>query len=675
MDFYSRQAAARSQTRWLVIFFLLSLLAVALALDAVLFTVFGSAGYGELSVGPLQYAALNPGRALFCTLFIIGVLGLASLYKSLELRGGGGVVARSLGGIRIGRDTTDFRVRRLHNIVEEMAIASGVPMPEIYVLEQESGINAFAAGHTPANAAITVTQGALDNLNREQLQGVIAHEFSHILNGDMRLNIQLMGWVFGLFVVALIGRIIMQFSPRGRRNGNSLIAVGLAVMALGYVGLFFGRLLQAAVSRQRERLADASGVQFTRNPEGLKDALIRIAALPEGSALHAAGAEQAAHMLFAEGLSRMFATHPPLLERIRDLDPHFDPKQLPEIAAALERQSSLDDSEPEPAAAQRAAPAAGSPANLAVQMTRPAQGMTQAAGIGTAAAVLAATAGGASQAAPDAQAIAASVGNPQTLHIAEAKAMRLALPAELREFSDASSRAQTLVLAMLLSRDPAVREHQLALLDQAVGEADAAAVRRAGPVADDLEPLLRLPALQQLFPALRRMPLADRKALAALAGALIRADNRVDVFEFCLAKLLESLLNDELTARAPHGSLTLEDAQAQIAVLFATLAQVGTPDERAARVAYEAGLSSVLPMRRPEFQAMQDWPRRLEEALPTLEALHPFAKKAVIEGLVRTIASDDLMTVEEAELLRALCALLHCPLPVLVSFGQPQDSA
>src|SRR6195256_1088840 len=239
MDFYARQAAARGQTRWLVIGFILSLLAVALALDLVLFTFLSSAQANRPVVAPLQFVARNPGVALFFTLMVMGVLGLASLYKSMELRGGGGVVARSLGGVLVAQDTTDLQRKRLLNVVSEMAIASGVPMPEVYVLEQESAINAFAAGHTPANAAVTVTQGALDRLNRDQLQGVIGHEFSHILNGDMRLNVQLMGWVFGLFVVALVGRLILNFSPRDRRNSNNaILALGFAVMVLGYVGLF-----------------------------------------------------------------------------------------------------------------------------------------------------------------------------------------------------------------------------------------------------------------------------------------------------------------------------------------------------------------------------------------------------------------------------------------------------
>jgi Zn-dependent protease with chaperone function len=669
VDFYTRQAAARSQTRWLIIGFFLALLAVTLALDLVLFTALGWArrdAYGSPgAVSALEYAALNPGAAFFCTLVILGTLGLASLYKSLELRGGGGVVARSLGGVRIGRDTMDLKRKRLHNVVEEMAIASGVPLPEIYILEQEAGINAFAAGHTPANAAVTVTQGALDNLNRDQLQGVIAHEFSHILNGDMRLNIQLMGWVFGLFVIALIGRLILNFSPRDRRGNNGAVAIGFAVMVLGYVGLFFGRLLQAAVSRQRERLADASGVQFTRNPEGLKDALIKIAALPEGSAITAADAEQAAHMFFAQGLSRMFATHPPLLERIKDLDPHFNPRDLPQIAADLQKQSALAGMVDEPQPARPTAPAgAASPGNLATQLSGLGRSMTQGVGAVVPAAVLATAGAGA-------DAVAAQVGNPETLHIEQAKAMRLALPENFHVFSESPGKAQALVLALLLSRDQPVRDRQLEMLTGAIGAANVAVVQNAASMADGLDPMLRLPALQQIFPALRRAASAQRRALARIANDLIRADSRLDVFEFCLAKLLETLLNDELDARTPHGTLSLEDAQDELSVLFSTLAQLGAHDDNAARMAYEAGMSSVLPMRRPAYRHLVDWPDRLSAVLPRLDALHPFAKKAVIEGLVKTISSDNVMTVEEAELLRAVCALMHCPLPVLVAFGQP----
>ncbi|HEV7441755.1 MAG TPA: M48 family metallopeptidase [Steroidobacteraceae bacterium] len=647
MDFYARQAAARGQTRWLVIGFVLSLLAVALALDLVLFTFLSSSRADGLVVAPLQFAALNPGVALFSTLFVMGVLGLASLYKSMELRGGGGVVARNLGGVLVAQDTTDLQRKRLLNVVSEMAIASGVPMPEVYVLEQESAINAFAAGHTPANAAVTVTQGALDRLNRDQLQGVIGHEFSHILNGDMRLNVQLMGWVFGLFVVALIGRLILNFSPRNRRGNNGIIALGFAVMVLGYVGLFLGRLMQAAVSRQRERLADASGVQFTRNPQGLKEALVKIAATPDGSVLTTPHAEQAAHMFFAEGLNRFFATHPPILERIRELDPQFDERELARVAAEYE-QAGVAEGAGAGDAAVRAGAAGFAPRATAARDRAPASRL--------------------SVAIPGAG-VSSLAGSVNANHIRQGQAIHASLPDSVREFQS-PGRAQAFVLALLLSKEPAVRQRQFDLLGRSLSVGNFAVIQQIAPVVDALDPMLRLPALQQVFPSLRRAPVAQRRALAQLVSQLIHADGRIDAFEFSLAKLLETLLNDELDARVPHGTLSLEDAQEEINVLFATLAQLGAQDEHSAQIAYEAGMTVVLPMRPPEYKALSDWPRQLSDALPRLGRLDPLAKKIVIDGLVKTITSDEVMTEAEAELLRTVCALLHCPLPPLLA-SQP----
>jgi hypothetical protein len=261
----------------------------------------------------------------------------------------------------------------------------------------------------------------------------------------------------------------------------------------------------------------------------------------------------------------------------------------------------------------------------------------------------------------------AHVGRVDAVHIDQARAINLALPDTFHQIAQSPGRSQALVLALLLSQDPAVRERQLALLGKSLGVANFAIIQQVAPVADSIEPLLRLPALQQLFPALRRAPPAQRRILGQLASDLIRADARIDAFEFCLAKLLESLLNDGLDARNPHGTLSLEDAQNEIHVLFAALAQLGSQNEAGARMAYEAGMSSVLPMRRPAYTPLADWSRQLDLALPRLDQMHPFAKKVVIDGLVKTIANDDVMTEAEAELLRTVCALMHCPLPPLLS--------
>jgi Zn-dependent protease with chaperone function len=626
VDFYSRQAAARRQTRALVLGFILSIAAVVFGLDLVLFTLLASAEANGPALTPLEFAVHNPVVAVFCTALVLAVIGLSSIFKAMQLRQGGGVVARGLGGVLAERDTGDLKRKRLHNVVEEMAIASGVPMPEVYVLEQEQGINAFAAGHTPANAAIAVTQGALDRLNRDELQGVIAHEFSHVLNGDMRLNVQLMGWLFGLFVIALIGRTVVRFAPRSRKGGGGVVLFAFALIVLGYVGLFCGRLLQAAVSRNRERLADASGVQFTRNPGGLKGALVKIAGVPAGSKL-AGDAEQVAHMLFAPGVRRLFATHPSLGERIRDLDPRFDVSQLRSAGAhALETIPAFGENPGIETVVSHAVPA------------NPEQ-------------------------------VAAQVGQVDTVHIDQAQALRIALPEALTTFAESSGKGFALVLALLLSRNDAVRERQLAHLASQVSAEIGAEVAAAAPFALGLDPRLRLPALLQIFPALRRLPMETRKALLKLAEDCIRADARVDMFEFCLAELLSTLLQDEMAARAPHGDLSLAAAAREIHVLFAALARCGTQDDERARRAYEAGMHRVLPRDRPAFAATPDWPVQLAASLRRLQKLHPYAKKAVIEGLVCTIAHDELLHVEEAELLRTVCAILHCPLPPLL--GQP----
>lgn len=262
--------------------------------------------------------------------------------------------------------------------------------------------------------------------------------------------------------------------------------------------------------------------------------------------------------------------------------------------------------------------------------------------------------------------ISAQVGSVETIHIDQARALRIALPDAVRDFVESTGRARAVVLALLLSREPPVRERQLAMLEKSLPVAEIGTIRDLAPLAEGLAPLLRLPALLQIFPALRRLPITDRQSLARLADNLIRADARIDAFEFCLAELLATLLRDEIEARSPHGNVSLAEAETDLQVLFAVLAAFGAADDRQARMAYEAGLHTVLPMNRPPYLAIEDWPRRLGESLRRLEKLHPFAKKAVIEGLVSTIAHDGVLNVAEAELLRTVCATLHCPLPPIL---------
>ncbi|MGH3738724.1 MAG: M48 family metallopeptidase, partial [Micromonosporaceae bacterium] len=322
MDYFERQRQVRRLSQRLVLLFALAVLGIVVAVNL------------AVVVGFQLYSL--PGPQLWSLVAVVSavtlaVIGACSLVRMLLLRGGGGgKVAQQLGGVRVPEDTTDPALRRLRNVVEEMAIASGVSVPEVYVLEHEPGINAFAAGWSPADAAVAVTRGALQTLNRDELQGVIAHEFSHVVNGDMRLNIRLIGVLFGILALAVVGRFLL-YGSRGRgKSAGAIMLLALALFAAGYVGVFFGRLIKSAVSRQREYLADASAVQFTRQTRGLVGALKKIGGIPTGSTLRNGKVEDVSHMLFGDGLklASMFATHPPLPERIKVLDPTFDPREL-----------------------------------------------------------------------------------------------------------------------------------------------------------------------------------------------------------------------------------------------------------------------------------------------------------------------------------------------------------
>lgn len=348
-DFFDRQDVARRNTTRLVILFVLAVLAIMASVDLLLAATMGYLAR-DPRTGAIDWTlAADPqllGLAVVGTLILVGG---GSLYKTAQLRGGGRIVAEQLGGRRLNPDSRVPAERQLLNVVEEMAIASGSPAPPVYLLDQEDGINAFAAGFTPADAVIGVTRGAAERLTRDELQGVIAHEFSHIFNGDMRLNIRLIGLLHGILIIGLLGYFILRmtaFSGRGRRSkqGSSalpLLALGAGLMAVGFFGTFFGNLIKAAVSRQREFLADASAVQFTRQPEGLAGALKKIGGAATGSTIQSPNAPEASHMFFGRatsGFSALFSTHPPLAARIRVIEPAWDgtfPTMSPDTDRAI----------------------------------------------------------------------------------------------------------------------------------------------------------------------------------------------------------------------------------------------------------------------------------------------------------------------------------------------------
>jgi Zn-dependent protease with chaperone function len=636
MNFFERQDEARRASRRLVVLFGLAVIAVVAAVDVVVFLLMrqGEAHAHGYMPSLSEWLGVHPRMAVGTTLIVLAVIVLASVYKTMVLGGGGGVVARSLGGVRLSPDTTDPLQRRLLNVVEEMAIAAGVPMPEVYLLEQESGINAFAAGHNSSNAAIGVTRGTLTTLNRAELQGVIAHEFSHILNGDMRLNLRLMGLLFGLLVIALIGRTVLRGATRlrGDRKGGAMIVVliALAVLIIGYVGLFFGRLIQAAVSRSRESLADASAVQFTRDPSGLRGALVKIGASSAGSRVGNPEVEEVAHMLFAPGMSRLFATHPPLLERLKAIDPRFDPKEIDSVRARMAA-----------ATAEAETPVAG---------TRAADAM----------AIVDLPAAAPSM-------IAQLVGNPGTAHMQLAREIRESIPEAIVAAGRHPQSARALLLALALDANSEIRARQKQVIALRLSVKIASMTGALEAQVDALQPEQRIPALLRGFPALRQLTHEERVQLMACLNGMLPRDGDVSLHSYVLRKLAQMHLRDDLNPRARQSGLTLQAVQQDAHVLFSVLAQHGHADETSARRAYEAGMHHLFPRARPSYGLTGPWAPALDLALSRLDQLVPIGKEQLVEATVATVTHDQQLTMGEAELLRAVCASLHCPLPPLVA--------
>ena len=647
MNFFAHQETARKQTRRMIVLFTLAVACIVIAVDAVVVLAFDLAGDGKGGI------ALPPGGVLAATtLGVLLVIGFSTLYRVATLRSGGRAVATQLGATPVPSDTTDFAYRRLRNIVEEIAIASGVPVPEIFVLEEEAAINAFASGYTTADAAVTVTRGCLDKLTRDELQGVIAHEFSHVLNGDMRLNIRLVGVAFGILAIAIVGRKIAETAGRARsRDSGGIALLGIALVIVGYIGVFFARIIKASVSRQREYLADASAVQFTRQSDGIAGALKKIGGLAEGSKLTGNSGEEVAHMLFGDGVgySALFATHPALVDRIQRLQPDFDASEFAAIAADWTQPRRVGALEGDEVSLSGFAPAR-SPASSAptedVSVLPPAS----------------------ARIAIDARRVASQVGQPDTADYLAAATLSETIPPVLAEAAAAQERAMALVLALVLERDGSVRERQRALVASyydagTLALVDELALRVAG-----LHPMQRLPLAALAFPALRRRPRPHLQVFVIALKQLIDADGRVSLDEYCLARLVGVQVIDALNPSATRvmGRLKPADVAAEIRDVFAVVAEYGHDDRDAARRAYALGLHEVLTQAKPEYAPPREWSLALDRALPRLDLLVPAGKEMVVRGLTRAISADGLVSVSEAELLRTICASLHCPLPPLL---------
>ncbi len=652
MNFFAQQERARTNTKRMFVLFVLAVICIVLAVDFVLLMAFGVVGNNRHHTAPLGNAL--PTALFWTSALVLAVIGFSSMFRVSQLRGGGSVVAEQMGGTLVPPDTTDFARKRLRNVIEEIAIASGVPMPDVYVLEGEPAINAFAAGYTPADAAVTVTEGCLQKLNREELQGVIAHEFSHVLNGDMRLNIRLMGVLFGILVIGIIGRRMLFSGGRSRNSGNT-VWLGVAILAIGYVGVFFGRLIKAGISRQREYLADASAVQFTRQTRGIGGALKKIGGLSEGSKLATIETEEVAHMLFGDGVgySAMFATHPPLVKRIKAIDPTFNESEFAAIYAAWENPVPVGNSERADVSL-----AGFAPAGIA------AGGPTAAAGAAKQVALPETNA----PVRVDVNKVSQHAGVPSENDIDNAGAINRTIPERLRTAAYMTAGSVQVIFALTLNQDEQVRSKQLDIIEKYFDADTRAGVEMLAGDLPSLHPLQRLPLAQLAFPVLRRRPRPELQTFLVALNELVQADGTVSIEEYCLAKLVNVQVIDALDpSRAkPTGAARLPDCSPELADVFALVARYGSDDEADAERAYLLGMNEVDTNSIPAYAPPQDWSLALDRALPKLNTLMPAGKELLVRGLTRAIDADGVVSVTEAELLRTICAGLHCPLPPMV---------
>ena len=634
MNFFAAQDKARQASRRLVVAYVLATIMIVAGVTLVVSFALFIGGYAD------NYATILIATALLTTLFILG----ASMFKTAALSAGGGAVARQVGGTLVPADVQDPLRRRLRNVVEEMAIASGVPVPEIYVLEEESGINAFAAGFSPSDAAVAVTRGALELLDRNELQGVIAHEFSHILNGDMRLNIRLMGVLFGIMVLALIGRLIVRgghhasiISSRRDRSAPVILIIGLGLAILGSIGMFFARVIKAGVSRQREFLADASAVQFTRQTSGIANALKKIGGYSHGSKIQATDPEEVSHMLFGSGskLVGLFATHPPLVDRIQALDPSFRESDFPHV----ERTRFQGDDRERPA------------------------DMSDFAGD-----VTAAIATGGAQAL--AESIAETVGQPENEHVEYAQLLRQSIPESLYAAAHSAEFAYLLTIALILDRSGRVVDRQLSLAREQLGAERADLIQRYYRELGNTGAEYRLPLLEIAFPALKLRPEQELSYLVSLATRMIEVDGEIDLYEYCFYRILTSNLGKAVDPSGRRRARRVPRAELQTSAigLLRVLADYGHDDEETSEAAFKTGIST-----------LRDWAQAhdyesdrkytvavLDHSLDVLLGLNSKGKESLLRAISATAGHDGKLTVTEAELIRAVCATLDYPLPPIL---------
>lgn len=621
MNFFAHQDEARSQTRKLVFLFIAAVVTLIVLTSFLVIVLFFAA---ETQNAGLSVDMLGSEVFLGVTAVVLAVVGLGTMFRLVQLGGGGKAVAEAMGGRLLNTSTRDADERKILNVVEEMAIASGSPVPPVYLMEEKS-INAFAAGYKPRDAVIGITRGCIQELDRDELQGVIAHEFSHIFNGDMRLNIRLMGLLYGIMVLGIIGYHILRgsryrsSSRSSKNNGGGIIFLGLGLIVIGYGGTFFGNMIKSAVSRQREYLADASAVQYTRNPEGIGGALKKIGGYPSGSIIDGKDVSEISHMLFCDGIkhsfSGLFATHPPINERIKRIDPQW--------RGGSARQSSGSG---EIASEEGASHFTGNSGGSALD----------------------------------------NIGSPTAENISQAATTLASIPVKVIEEAHNTMSASLMIYSLLINlSDEVAASAQLQILKQELEDNDYQSLETIRKEVASVKREDYLVLVDLAMPSLKQLSKIQYRFFMAVLGKLIMADNKISLFEWCLFKILRYTLDEHPDSRLK--SRSLKSLHKDCEVLLSVLAFSGQQDDKEAESAFLAAKEYLeLNMGMQYRHNIGANTGQLEKALDSLNNLKPLEKPKLLKAMAAAINADGKVTAEEGELLRAVGSLLDCPIPPLL---------
>ncbi len=629
MDFFRSQDIARKNTVRLVGLFVLSLISLIAITN--LLILFALGAFAETINVPM-FQRIDWRLFAYVSVAILAIVGFGSLYKLISLSGGGARIAEMMQGRLIVNGSDNLDEQRILNVVEEMAIASGTPVPPVYLIEEEA-INAFAAGYNTNDAVIGITRGAIQSLSRDELQGVIAHEFSHILHGDMRINIRLIGILHGIMVLGIIGYYIIRTTGRSRRSkdGNQIAVLGIGLMIIGYAGTFFGNLIKAAVSRQREFLADASAVQYTRNPNGIADALKRIGASSTGSILENPGASEISHSLFGNGVRRslnsLFATHPPLEKRIKQIQPQWDGSyELP----------ARDVKEPSAATTKQQASPSGPQAMSAL----------------SALALI--------------DSLMAQSGNVHEANLEQAKVILGNIPEPLIAAARDPFSARAIIYLLLLDESEEMRAAQLRALEQSADPEVVQALQGLVSKQLHVQEEFRLPLVNVCLPVLRQLSPKQYVKFKENLQVLIQSDGRTSLWEWALQRVVLHQLD---AVFAPKNKLHHTSHRAirhladECKIILAFVLKAGRTDGVDENAVYQQALqmlkleSAAIPTR-DSMSITQ-----INAALDTLVHLKPLQKPAFLKACAIIIAADGAASAQELEVFRAIAATLDCPIP------------